>query len=51
MSSVGPLLSEFRKQNRLSQLELSLLADVSSRHINFIETGSNQKQQNWMGQC
>lgn len=39
MSSVGPLLSEFRKKNRLSQLELSLLADVSSRHISFIETG------------
>lgn len=39
MSSVGPLLSEFRKKSRLSQLELSLLADVSSRHISFIETG------------
>lgn len=42
MSSVGPLLSEYRKQNRLSQLELSLLADVSSRHISFIETGRTQ---------
>lgn len=39
MSSVGPLLSEYRKRNRLSQLELSLMADVSSRHISFIETG------------
>lgn len=39
MSAVGPLLSEYRKRNRLSQLELSLLADVSSRHISFIETG------------
>lgn len=39
MSTVGPLLSEYRKRNRLSQLELSLLADVSSRHISFIETG------------
>lgn len=42
MSSVGPLLSEFRKKQRLSQLELSLLADVSSRHISFIETGRTQ---------
>lgn len=42
MSAVGPLLSEFRKKNRLSQLELSLLADVSSRHISFIETGRTQ---------
>lgn len=39
MASVGPLLSEYRKRNRLSQLELSLLAEVSSRHISFIETG------------
>ncbi len=39
MSAVGPLLSEYRKKNRLSQLELSLMADVSSRHISFIETG------------
>lgn len=39
MPAVGPLLSEYRKRNRLSQLELSLLADVSSRHISFIETG------------
>lgn len=42
MSAVGPLLSEFRKKSRLSQLELSLLADVSSRHISFIETGRTQ---------
>ncbi len=39
MTAVGPLLSEYRKRSRLSQLELSLLADVSSRHISFIETG------------
>lgn len=39
MSSIGPLLSEYRKRSRLSQLDLSLLADVSCRHISFIETG------------
>lgn len=39
MSAVGPLLSEYRRKSRLSQLDLSLLADVSSRHISFIETG------------
>lgn len=42
MSAVGPLLSEYRKKSRLSQLDLSLMADVSSRHINFIETGRTQ---------
>jgi transcriptional regulator with XRE-family HTH domain len=42
MAAVGTLLSEFRKRNRLSQLDLSLLADVSCRHISFIETGRSQ---------
>ena len=39
MPAVGPLLSEYRKQSRLSQLDLLLMAVVSSRHISFIETG------------
>ena len=39
MSSVGSLLSEYRKSRRLSQLDLSVRAQVSSRHISFIETG------------
>lgn len=39
MPAVGTLLSEYRKRNRLSQLDLAMLADVSSRHISFIETG------------
>lgn len=42
MAAVGTLLSEYRKRSRLSQLELSLLADVSSRHISFIETGRSR---------
>jgi transcriptional regulator with XRE-family HTH domain len=42
MSGVGSLLSEYRKRSHLSQLDLSLLADVSSRHISFIETGRTQ---------
>lgn len=39
MPAVGTLLSEYRRRNRLPQLELAMLADVSSRHISFIETG------------
>jgi transcriptional regulator with XRE-family HTH domain len=39
MPAVGPLISEYRKQSRLSQLDLLLMAVVSSRHISFIETG------------
>ena len=42
MSAAGPLLCEYRKKNHLSQLNLSLLADVSSLHISFIETGRTQ---------
>lgn len=39
MPAVGTVLSEYRRRKRLSQLELSMLAEVSSRHISFIETG------------
>ena len=39
---IGPLLRDWRRRRRLSQLELGLRADVSSRHICFIETGRAQ---------
>ncbi|TGG92841.1 XRE family transcriptional regulator [Natronospirillum operosum] len=42
MGSAGHILSQFRRARRLSQLELSLQADVSARHISFIETGRTQ---------
>ena len=38
----GQILAELRKARRLSQLELALRADVSIRHLSFIETGSSQ---------
>lgn len=38
----GTLLATFRKTQRLSQLDLATRADVSSRHISFIETGKSQ---------
>ena len=37
--SVGPLLREWRRRRRRSQLELALDAGVSARHISFLETG------------
>src|SRR5689334_23487767 len=37
--SVGPLLRDWRKRRRLSQLDLALDAGVSSRHLSFVETG------------
>lgn len=35
----GPLLREWRTARRMSQLDLSLAADVSPRHVSFLETG------------
>ena len=36
---VGTLLRDWRQHRRLSQLELSLQAEVSTRHLSFLETG------------
>lgn len=36
---VGALLRQWRTRRRLSQLELSLRAEVSTRHVSFVETG------------
>jgi transcriptional regulator with XRE-family HTH domain len=35
----GSLMKEWRQRRRLSQLDLANEADVSSRHVSFIETG------------
>jgi transcriptional regulator with XRE-family HTH domain len=36
---VGELLREWRQRRRLSQLDFSLQAGISSRHLSFVETG------------
>ncbi|MEV6335585.1 helix-turn-helix transcriptional regulator [Nocardia vinacea] len=38
-SRVGTLLRDWRQRRRLSQLDLALAADSSSRHISYLETG------------
>lgn len=38
-TSVGGLLRTWRQRRRLSQLELSSRAEVSSRHLSYVETG------------
>ena len=38
-AGVGPLLRRWRESRHLSQLELALEAEVSARHISFLETG------------
>jgi transcriptional regulator with XRE-family HTH domain len=41
-SPIGALLREWRERRRLSQLDLSLQADVSTRHLSFVETGRSR---------
>jgi transcriptional regulator with XRE-family HTH domain len=39
LPSFGALLREWRQRRRLSQLALALDADVSQRHLSFVESG------------
>lgn len=39
---VGTLLRDWRQRRRLSQLELALDANVSTRHLSFVETGRSR---------
>jgi transcriptional regulator with XRE-family HTH domain len=39
---VGELLREWRQRRRLSQLDLAIQADVSARHLSFVETGRSR---------
>ncbi len=39
---VGNLLREWRQRRRMSQLDLALEAEISARHLSFIETGRSQ---------
>jgi transcriptional regulator with XRE-family HTH domain len=41
-SPVGELLRQWRERRRISQLDLSIEADISSRHLSFVETGRSQ---------
>lgn len=39
---VGELLREWRERRRLSQLELAIQAEVSARHLSFVETSRSR---------
>src|SRR5262245_1215603 len=39
---VGALLRTWRQRRRLTQLDLALEADISPRHLSFVETGRSQ---------
>jgi transcriptional regulator with XRE-family HTH domain len=40
--AVGELLRDWRRRRRLSQLDLSIQADISARHLSFVETGRSR---------
>src|SRR6266511_662470 len=37
--SIGERLRQWREHRRMSQLDLALLAEISTRHLSFVETG------------
>lgn len=39
---VGDMVREWRQRRRMSQLDLALEADISTRHLSFLETGRSQ---------
>jgi transcriptional regulator with XRE-family HTH domain len=39
MTAVGDHLREWRQRRRMSQLDLALEAEISARHLSFLETG------------
>src|SRR6202020_1810901 len=39
---VGELLREWRERRRISQLDLAIEAEVSARHLSFVETGRSR---------
>ena len=41
-AGVGALLRDWRSRRRLSQMELALDANVSARHLSFVETGRSK---------
>src|SRR2546421_9260277 len=41
-TGVGDLLREWRQRRRLSQMDLSNEAEVSARHLSFVETGRSR---------
>ncbi|HYF65440.1 MAG TPA: helix-turn-helix transcriptional regulator, partial [Herpetosiphonaceae bacterium] len=40
--SVGTLLRDWRQRRRMSQLDLACEAEISTRHLSFLETGRSQ---------
>lgn len=48
-SDVGVLLREWRTSRRFSQLDLALEADISARHLSYVESGKSQPSRDVVG--
>lgn len=48
-SKVGELLRGWRRSRHLSQLDLATLAEVSPRHLSFVETGRSKPSRELIG--
>ncbi len=44
----GPLLRAWRQRRRLSQLDLACAADVSTRHLSYVETGRSRPSRQFL---
>ena len=47
-ASCGTVLREWRQRRHLSQLALALKADVSQRHLSFVESGRSQPSRDFV---
>jgi transcriptional regulator with XRE-family HTH domain len=41
-TTIGTLLRDWRNRRRMSQLDLALDAEISQRHLSFVESGRSQ---------
>jgi transcriptional regulator with XRE-family HTH domain len=48
-AQVGALLREWRRPSLLSQLDLALQAEISARHLSYVETGKAQPSREMIG--
>jgi transcriptional regulator with XRE-family HTH domain len=45
----GPMLRRWREQRRLTQTDLALAAESSTRHVSYLETGKSQPSRDMVG--
>jgi hypothetical protein len=46
---VGTMIRDWRQRRHLSQLDLAVEANISTRHLSFLETGRSQPSREMVG--